>query len=180
MGYDVICKSLFVLSRKRASLHLHLLNNPLLPTDLKCNNNMFTEYLKIFFIYLAVHILWYAGSSFLMRDWTWAPCIGSSESSHWIIREVPLSTFIFGSWGKIHFSVRFEKLLLKQSIWMLILYIKSNCASYILFSPAVEIFWLLCLFYFILFFVEKSLSFLVFYWNIIALQCCVLVVLDCN
>ena len=149
MGYDVICKSLFVLSRKRASLHLHLLNNPLLPTDLKCNNNMFTEYLKIFFIYLAVHILWYAGSSFLMRDWTWAPCIGSSESSHWIIREVPLSTFIFGSWGKIHFSVRFEKLLLKQSIWMLILYIKSNCASYILFSPAVEIFWLLCLFYFI-------------------------------
>ena len=68
MGYDVICKSLFVLSRKRASLHLHLLNNPLLPTDLKCNNNMFTEYLKIFFIYLAVHILWYAGSSFLMRD----------------------------------------------------------------------------------------------------------------
>ena len=63
---------------------------------------------------------------------------------------------------------------------MLILYIKSNCASYILFSPAVEIFWLLCLFYFILFFVEKSLSFLVFYWNIIALQCCVLVVLDCN
>lgn len=52
---------------ERELAHLHLLNNPLLPTDLKCNN-MFTEYLKFFFIYLAVYILWYVGSSFLMRD----------------------------------------------------------------------------------------------------------------
>ena len=96
MGYDIICKSLFVLSRKELS-HLHLLNNPLLPTDLKCSNDMFTEYLKKFFFIWLYHILWYARSSFLVRDRTWAPCIGSSESSHWVTREIPLSTFMFGS-----------------------------------------------------------------------------------
>ena len=47
-------------------------------------------FLKIF-IYLAVPagscdtldiqaLLWHVGSSSLIRDWTWAPCIGSTES----------------------------------------------------------------------------------------------------
>lgn len=42
---------------ERELSHLHLLNNPLLPTDLKCSNDMFTEYFKNFFIYLAVPYL---------------------------------------------------------------------------------------------------------------------------
>lgn len=49
--------NLYLYYPERELSHLHLLNNPLLPTDLKCNNNMFTEYLKIFFIYLAVPYL---------------------------------------------------------------------------------------------------------------------------
>ena len=39
-------------------------------------------------------VLQHVGSSTLTGNWTWAPCIGSLESSHLISREVRVVDFI--------------------------------------------------------------------------------------
>ena len=44
---------------------------------------------RIFYLQHVNSYLQHVGSSFLTRDWTQAPCIGSAVINHWTTREVP-------------------------------------------------------------------------------------------
>ena len=62
----------------------------------KCSTGWyFFKAFKKIFIWLCwglscrISQLWHVGSSSLIRDWTWAPCIGVQNLSHWTNREVP-------------------------------------------------------------------------------------------
>ena len=73
--------------------------------------------------------VWHVGSSYLTREWTQAPCIGSASLSHWPTKGVPSFLFMSEKYSIIWIDY-FYLLIHHLDIWVVatFLAVKNNSA----------------------------------------------------